>query len=382
MRTNRSVVCWGVVTGHPGRGPSQTRESSSPEVLRQARAYPAWILRIDQRRSANSLVRAEDRRISVACWGFYHPLDRGQERQSGSYITVSAGDLSTCAGCGPTAPWHAGASTPFNFLRTSDAVRQLLHLRRCRLLGCACGLREDGSITCWGSREIASVAIPVGPFVSVGVGIDHACALTTEGSVSCWGSNEFQQANPQAVRPIGPLESISLGGGSSGSGHSCGVRSDGSVVCWGANESGQATPPGGSFHSISLGNRYTCGVRTDRSVVCWGANESGQATPPGGSFHSISFGDGYSCGVRTDRSGRLLGRERVRPGLATVRSLHIRRRWLDPYLWIEARWLRRVLGLEPLEPDPSPSGDLYIHQRRGRPHLWGESGRFVRVLGR
>ena len=89
-----------------------------------------------------------------------------------------------------------------------------------------------------------------GGFDSVSAGKEHTCGVRDDGSVACWGGNQYGQATP----PAGEFASVSAGAA-----HTCGVRTDGSVACWGA------TPPEGQFASVSAGAAHTCGVRTGGS---------------------------------------------------------------------------------------------------------------------
>ncbi|MEP7188003.1 MAG: RCC1 domain-containing protein [Roseiflexaceae bacterium] len=59
---------------------------------------------------------------------------------------------------------------------------------------------------------------------SVGAGAYHTCGLRIDGTVSCWGSNSDGQSNA----PGGTFTQISAGGF-----HSCGVKTDGTLACWG-----------------------------------------------------------------------------------------------------------------------------------------------------
>ena len=180
-----------------------------------------------------------------------------------------------------------------------------------------CGVRNDGSVECWGLNEdddgnvIGQATPPSGEFISVSAGGAHTCGVRNDGSVECWGLNEDAKGNfvGQATPPLGEFASVSAGGY-----HTCGVRNDGSVECWGYNEDakgnfvGQATPPGDSFASVSAGGIHTCGLRSDGSVDCWGFNEDGQATPPSGSFVSVNAGVEHTCGVKSDGSVECWGR--------------------------------------------------------------------------
>ena len=161
----------------------------------------------------------------------------------------------------------------------------------------ACGVRDDGSVECWGSNQrwdglfVGQATPPGGTFLSVSAGHEYTCGVRDDGSVECWGSNAHGRAWP----PEGAFASVSAGYK-----HTCGVRNDGSVECWGIGWWPGATLPEGAFASVSAGYEHTCGVRDDGSVECWGDNHYGQATPPGGTFLSVSAGYDHTCGVRDD----------------------------------------------------------------------------------
>ena len=145
-------------------------------------------------------------------------------------------------------------------------------------------------------------------FAMVSAGNEHTCGLREDGSVVCWGDDEYGQATP----PQGTFTSVSAG-----SYHTCGVREDGSVACWGIDNYGRATPPQGTFTSVSAGAGHSCGVREDGSVACWGNNRNGQATAPSGPFSSVSAGEVHACGIREDGSIACWGFEPYGPPGAT-----------------------------------------------------------------
>ena len=156
-----------------------------------------------------------------------------------------------------------------------------------------CGVKPDGSIACWGRNLEGQATPPAGGFASVSAGGYHTCGVKRDGSIACWGSNNHGRARP----PAGEFASVSVG-----LQHTCGVRRGGSVACWGGNHWGQATEPAGEFASVSAGGYHNCGVKLDGSVACWGANVDGRATPPAGEFTSVSAGGVYNCGVKLDGS--------------------------------------------------------------------------------
>ena len=162
----------------------------------------------------------------------------------------------------------------------------------------ACGLRKDGTLSCWGG----TAEEPSGRFASVSVGTNHMCALGVDGDVSCWGGKDFRRASA----PTGSFTSISAGGS-----ERCGVRESGTIACWGRI----AEAPSGQFTDVASGPSHICGVRTDKSIQCWGPDGRGGADPsaatdsPTGSYTKVAAGRDYSCGLRTGGAIRCWGNE-------------------------------------------------------------------------
>ncbi len=134
-----------------------------------------------------------------------------------------------------------------------------------------CGVKQDGTVACWGSDAYGKATPLPGSFSQVSAGLEFTCGLQQDGSVACWGDNYWGQSSP----PAGSFSQVDVGAD-----HACGVRPDGSVTCWGYGYYGEATPPTGSFIQVSAGYWHTCGVRLDSSVACWGENTFGQSTSP------------------------------------------------------------------------------------------------------
>ena len=95
----------------------------------------------------------------------------------------------------------------------------------------------------------------------------HSCGLRDDGTITCWGSNEHRKASP----PDGQFAAVTAGGS-----HSCGLRTDNTITCWGSNTDyqghhlGQADPPAGQFTAVTAGGNHSCGVRDDGTITCWG----------------------------------------------------------------------------------------------------------------
>ena len=183
----------------------------------------------------------------------------------------------------------------------------------------SCGVRADGTVTCWGSnkhlvyhdsqpRWIADGKLdaPSGRFLSMTVGSSHSCGVRVDRTIACWGSD----SNGQLNAPSGQFLSMTAGFS-----HSCSVRVDQSVVCWGSNYNGQSNAPSGQFLSVAAGSGHSCGVRVDGTVTCWGSGESfvyhdgelvwradGRLDAPSGQFSYLAAGPSHTCGVHVDQS--------------------------------------------------------------------------------
>ncbi len=163
-----------------------------------------------------------------------------------------------------------------------------------------CGVKTDGTATCWGYNYYGESDPPTGTFTQVSAGTyhinsgsgHHTCGVKTDGTVTCWGSNSYGQITPP---PITNFTQVTAGGL-----HTCGLKTDGTVACWGYNTDGQINSPTGTFTQVSAGDYHTCGIKTDGAIACWGDNSTGQSSPPAGTFTQVNAGGYHTCGVRSD----------------------------------------------------------------------------------
>jgi alpha-tubulin suppressor-like RCC1 family protein len=161
----------------------------------------------------------------------------------------------------------------------------------------ACGLRTDGTITCWGAGTEESVCEtnncgqalpPDGVFTSVSAGRRHTCAVASDETVQCWGVDAQRQASP----PAGAFVKVAAGDVLT-----CGIRVGGQVVCWG--NSADPEDIDGEYQDVSVAIGSACGITTDGLLQCWGTNPF---DAPSGTFTQVSIGLVHGCAVRTDRS--------------------------------------------------------------------------------
>jgi hypothetical protein len=160
--------------------------------------------------------------------------------------TVEALDAGTCPATRP--PW-AAPQGPFDVVRVSR--------------GAACGVRQDRTLTCWGSDARPTGAVPpAGLFRDVCVSGRIACALADSGAVTCWSAAGDAQLPVQA--PAGTFTQISCG-----QGYPCGARQDGAAICWGQGRP-SAVRPNERFTQVISSYQKTCGLHVDGTAVCWG----------------------------------------------------------------------------------------------------------------
>ena len=275
----------------------------------------------------------------------------------------------------------------------------------------SCGLRDDGTVTCWGHNDFGQTADPLGTFAAVSAGGEHSCGLRTDGTVTCWGDNR----NRQTGVLLGTFTAVSAGGT-----HSCALRADGTVACWGAEyrDFGQADAPSGVFTAVSAGGAHSCGLRSDGTVACWGRNSYQQTRAPSGAFTAVSAGGKHSCGLRVDgtvacwgsnlagtdprtvwcvrcgvrrggafvrfaprRGGCLLGHRHTRADRRATGDLHrgVRRR--RPFLRAARGRCRDLLGARPVHPDSSAVGRVCCGVRRRHPYVRAAPQRRGGLLG-
>lgn len=234
---------------------------------------------------------------------------------------VSAGQAHTCgvSAAGDLFCWGSNASSALGSFVGADSPVPV-HVGGEGDLGgfvgvaagrsCACALRDDGTVWCWGSNETgqlgqgdltdrsAPTQVPfVHPIRAVSLNFAVACAIDQEGQLFCWGGNAEGQAGQDDLEaaPIDSTSPLLIPSDipwldvSTGDGHVCAIRADGALHCWGRNSSGELgretpiqlrTPSrvgsDDDWKLIRASQSQTCGIREDKSLWCWGAGDQGQ----------------------------------------------------------------------------------------------------------
>ena len=235
---------------------------------------------------------------SFTCWG-------GRYGSTDSPAGLSVERLSEDSSCGLLAdatlacsPWTAVDDSG----SSGSPAGTFTHV------GDLCGVRTDGSVTCWGANPPDPSAPAGGTFTQT----SDLCGITTGGEIVCWGTGQYSRANRPEQAPPGRYMQISAGGF-----HACGLRTDGAVRCWGHGYGSGPAPPDTAFAQVSVGATHPCGVTTEGRLECWDrrywgpapAVEGWQAPEPSelpeGRFVSVSVGgvrldDSVACALHAD----------------------------------------------------------------------------------
>ena len=74
---------------------------------------------------------------------------------------------------------------------------------------------------------LGQASAPSGAFTALALGGFQSCGLRADGTVTCWGRNPVWDVG-QADAPSGEFTAIAAAGL-----FTCGVRADGTIACWG-----------------------------------------------------------------------------------------------------------------------------------------------------
>ncbi len=216
-----------------------------------------------------------------------------------------------------------------------------------------CGLRDDGSLWCWGSNASGLLGnndsshtnskLPVqvtGTYQFIAAGYTHSCAIRDNGDAYCWGlgtngtlgdNTGSSSDGPVLVNGAGTGKYVDI---DMGQFHTCGLQTDGTAWCWGDDSSGQlgrgvgldssnipvAVTGGHIFTQIEAGLSTTCALDVDGEIWCWGYGTEGNLGNGSSSNYSIEpvqvvstgltgtrfvnlwYGASFGCGQRDDNS--------------------------------------------------------------------------------
>ena len=299
LRPDRTVTCWGLSEGDP---PSGTFMAISGNVsrgcgIRSDGTVDCWgqgfgtppqgtFTAISSAGSHACGIRSNG---TVACWG--------SVRFFRSYETSGVWENWRYAGHRTRDPVARGGTVSGSLVvpdGTFTSVSVSGHH--------ACGIRPDGTVTCWGMNIDGRATAPGGAFTAIATTGNRGCGVRPDGSATCWGVGIV---NP----PAGTFTAISAGMTSyfEQPDHTCGVRNEGTIACWGLDP---PDPPDGTFTAVTASIRHACGLRANGTAACWGNNGYGQTNAPGGTFTAVSTGETHTCGLRPNGTATCWGGNR------------------------------------------------------------------------
>ncbi|HMI94020.1 MAG TPA: hypothetical protein VK509_21755 [Polyangiales bacterium] len=176
--------------------------------------------------------------------------------------------------------------------------------------GHVCAVRADGRVLCWGrnsqlelglgsdepgqTREPTETMI-TGTYVSLSASQHHSCGVRDDGTLWCWGGNEHSELAvpsadlPRSGVPVQVGTESDWAEASVGWFHSCARKQNGALFCWGRAIEGQLAqdridpnpmpvkvPAPVQWQRISTGNFHSCGVDMQGALHCTGENGNGQ----------------------------------------------------------------------------------------------------------
>jgi alpha-tubulin suppressor-like RCC1 family protein len=166
----------------------------------------------------------------------------------------------------------------------------------------SCGIKEDGTLLCWGGQYEDELCPPEEQFAQVSVGAESACEnpfscgiAASDGTGICWGNNQYGQlAIPQG------LAHFDLGAA-----HGCGIEAGGalSIECWGLGSWGvNQAPKDGGYAQISVGAAHSCARKDSGEIICWGGDggiytEMHLDEVPTGTYKRVAAGAYATCGI-------------------------------------------------------------------------------------
>jgi alpha-tubulin suppressor-like RCC1 family protein len=201
--------------------------------------------------------------------------------------------------------------------------------------GLSCGLRSDGSVSCWGD---CYVEVPTEPMIQISVGIESACGLDREGELVCWCCSREEVC--ESPPPAGPFDRVEVGSfwacaRSADTGvltcfggarreivgelpqglvtdfavedeKACAVQEDGTIACWGAFFLWEDDWVDLDRHyvEVDVGRQHGCALDTEGSVDCWGDDWEDQPfpEPPPGPFTTLAAFHQLAGALREDGS--------------------------------------------------------------------------------
>ena len=194
---------------------------------------------------------------AIACWG---QNNHGQASPpNGRFDEIAAGSSRACGlNGGALTCWGGGIPDG------GETIQEIPPLLGIQVgSGLTCGLTLDADMACL--DKDSELAITPGPFISLGIGLNHVCAIRTDGNIFCGEGHYSYRSQPPSTK------FAQIAGGWY---HTCGItETSGDLECWGSGVPGapgeRLSAPEGKFAAISIGWRNSCALTLDGYATCW-----------------------------------------------------------------------------------------------------------------
>ncbi len=196
---------------------------------------------------------------TTQCWGASFitsvPAPAGR-----TYSAIRAGQNGTCGIEANTRRVSCWGHTTIDGV--VDTVGNAMEI--CTARSAVCVRRTSGAVSCNGQGLGSPNASD--RFTAIGCGENVACGIKTDGTISCWGSPN----NPAVVNsvPTGTFAELAVSSESA-----CARRTNATLACWGwdPNDYGFLRPPTDlNFSRLIAGENTNCGYDTRNKLLCWG----------------------------------------------------------------------------------------------------------------
>ena len=238
--------------------------------------------------------------LSCALLSACSDLPTGTLSAGGWVVCVAAGEESDCQGIDMEARDGQQRVPRGDWVQLAPGFRH------------TCGLRRDGTVSCWGDSAFGQTEAPAGLFASVSVGTHTSCALDADGYATCWGTMQTWRGQDRPIQsPQEPFAKLALfdSGG-------CGIPvAGGRLRCWGQGARLRLPPQGQPFVDVAAGGDDVCALTATGILPCYGKPSPARGSYPFNEpMMAVAVMLDARCGLTTGGDLRCVGRPTLREG--------------------------------------------------------------------